>query len=545
VPVNESDATAGGGMIEATDAARPSHVSRVAAVVTGMLAVTGAAADLAAVSTGFPRDSVAAGVVVLLTLCLCFMLVSFRRPVFRFLAPIVFVGGLVLSVGVYRVVADHLVFQAPTGLQSSEVTSESAKLSWQQHGAPAASYTIAQIVDSGSEAEPGAIGNGSNGTIRGTAFTVTKLMPGHLYKLFVNASSESGQVLSSDPVEFTTMQQAPQPGSQNTSPLTPVAPPSGLKAMSADPGVVLTWNRSAAPGIGYRILRNDIPVATVPIDVTTFTDTAVPRLASLTYTLREILRDDEETADGKSATAVLLSGTPIGPPSGPSVGAPSAPREVLVTATTRTSVSIAWHAPADLGATGIRSYEVFVDGVLTDSTPETTDTIVGLRPASTYRIEIRASDADGLLSVPSAPVTVTTATAGVTYPEMVGMNRNLTCQAGCWATDLVTTVLSSATVTAHGEIELHVIYTNHTTDSIDIVFDPPLLLTDNRGNSADAFSDVGGTGFIPVPPGGSTAYTIQFSGLDPAPGTSCTFSSDIEQGGDFTIYYEDVAVPCG
>jgi hypothetical protein len=461
-------------------------------------------------------------------------------------------GGTFLA---YQRIPDVPAFEKPADLKATDITSESVTFTWRQPGAPVASYDIYQSTDNNSDVQPSA----SAERVLGTMYTLVHLKPAHQYRFVVIAHSITNETLSSDSLPVTTLQQAPvpQPGKKDYGPLSPVAPPSGLTAQQTGQGVTLTWNSANTPGVGYRVLRDGVPVGPpIPYSQTTYTDNGLPPGTDCTYTVRLVLRSNEETADSNgyeiqappsvspSPSATAEPGSTTAGQPGYRQAPPSAPLNVEITATTQTSLSVAWHQPAYAGSAGLRAYHVFLNGVLTATTVSTTYTITGLKASTRYGIQINASSMDGLISPLSTAAIAMTAAAPVTYPYTLTMNRSLTCQTGCWASDQMTTFLSTATVTARGQVDLHVVYTNHTANSIDIVFDGPDLLTDNHGNIDQAFSNVGGTGSITVPAGSSTPYTIQFGGLDPTPGTSCVFSSDIEQGNVFTIVYADITVPC-
>lgn len=99
-----------------------------------------------------------------------------------------------------------------------------------------------------------------------------------------------------------------------------------------------------------------------------------------------------------AATVLLLAvGAPASagrPRPQPDQTPPTAPTTLRVTAVTHTSISVAWDPSTD--NVGVISYVVWYDGmngVQAATAPQTSTTLGGLKPGSTYRINIRAWDA--------------------------------------------------------------------------------------------------------------------------------------------------------
>jgi chitinase len=85
---------------------------------------------------------------------------------------------------------------------------------------------------------------------------------------------------------------------------------------------------------------------------------------------------------------------------------PTAPTNLVVTATTETSVSLAWGPSTD--NSGRFNYLITGSGTtVTVSQNQTSHTIDGLQPGKTYTIRVYAKDLSGNLSKSSNPVTVT------------------------------------------------------------------------------------------------------------------------------------------
>jgi chitodextrinase len=97
------------------------------------------------------------------------------------------------------------------------------------------------------------------------------------------------------------------------------------------------------------------------------------------------------------------------PPPSADTTPPSKPTNLLVTAVTQTSVSLAWTASTD--NVGVMTYSLWgegLTGVVSSPHPQTSGTWTGLRPGQTVTFRVTAFDARYNPSQPSDPVTVTT-----------------------------------------------------------------------------------------------------------------------------------------
>lgn len=86
--------------------------------------------------------------------------------------------------------------------------------------------------------------------------------------------------------------------------------------------------------------------------------------------------------------------------------APTAPANLRITATTSSSVSLAWNASTD--NVGVARYEVAQNAAVVGGDGSTTFTATGLSPSTTYTFAVRARDAAGNISSPSNQVSATT-----------------------------------------------------------------------------------------------------------------------------------------
>ncbi|WP_412850705.1 reprolysin-like metallopeptidase [Chryseobacterium sp. PMSZPI] len=98
----------------------------------------------------------------------------------------------------------------------------------------------------------------------------------------------------------------------------------------------------------------------------------------------------------------------------PDTTAPTAPT-LAASGTTSTSTNLSWSGATD--NVGVTGYDVYQGASLIGSTANTTYTVTGLTPSTTYTFSVKAKDAAGNASVSSNTVNVTTLAGGgtVTY----------------------------------------------------------------------------------------------------------------------------------
>ncbi|MGW4374987.1 glycoside hydrolase family 6 protein [Streptomyces albidoflavus] len=106
----------------------------------------------------------------------------------------------------------------------------------------------------------------------------------------------------------------------------------------------------------------------------------------------------------------LDGGGDPGGPGGDDTTAPTAPTGLKTTATSATTVSLSWTAATD--DTGVTGYDVYRDGTRTGSTTTTAYADSGLTPGTAYTYTVRAKDAAGNVSPPSASLAATTDEGG-------------------------------------------------------------------------------------------------------------------------------------
>lgn len=180
--------------------------------------------------------------------------------------------------------------------------------------------------------------------------------------------------------------------------------PTGLRASNVtDKQVSLAWNASSGSSsiATYRITRDGTTTIDVDASLQSWTDNSVLPVTSYSYFVTAI---DVRGIQSLPSTAVQVRTTAEGGGSAP----PTAPSNLHAMGITANSVSLMW--VASTGGNPLKSYHLYRDGVLLTTTPasQTSYTVSGLTPASTYSFFAVAEDAQGHMSVSSNVLSVTT-----------------------------------------------------------------------------------------------------------------------------------------
>ncbi|MEP7079832.1 MAG: PA14 domain-containing protein [Ginsengibacter sp.] len=102
---------------------------------------------------------------------------------------------------------------------------------------------------------------------------------------------------------------------------------------------------------------------------------------------------------------------------------PSAPGNLLITGTTRHSISLSWDPASD--DVGVSKYDIYVNGQKAFVTDLTQYTVNNLDSFTTFSFYVRAKDLAGNVSVPSNQVSAFTKFAGLNYKYYEGAWTNL------------------------------------------------------------------------------------------------------------------------
>ncbi len=159
--------------------------------------------------------------------------------------------------------------------------------------------------------------------------------------------------------------------------------------------------RSISSGSGY------ILVGKTGADILSFLDQGLSANTKYYYIIRAV---NNNAASPVSAEVNATTQSDVTPP--------TAPGNLRVTNTSRTSVSLSWEASTD--DVGVAKYEVYVNGVKSYVTANTTFTVNNLTALTTYGFFVKALDVAGNNSPASNQVSATAALNGLTYKYYEG-----------------------------------------------------------------------------------------------------------------------------
>ena len=277
---------------------------------------------------------------------------------------------------VVTTLADTTPPSVPTGLVATAITLGSFTLTWSA-SADNVGVTAYEVFR----------GASSLGTTPGLSLDVTGLAPNIAYSMRVRARDAAGRwSAQSAPLVVRTLADT-----------TPPTAPAGLAASGVTvTALTLTW-APAADDIGttaYEVFRNGMSLGTTAAP----TKAIVGLMPATDYTFTVRARD---AAGNRSDLSVALVVTTL-----PDTTPPSVPAGLAASSVGVASFKLTWAAAADdVRTTG---YEVFRDGTSVGVTLGLARNVSGLVPATAYALTVRARDAAGNWSAPSAPLTVTT-----------------------------------------------------------------------------------------------------------------------------------------
>lgn len=266
----------------------------------------------------------------------------------------------------------------PTGLAATGTTHTATTLTWTASTDDEAMAGYLVFRDGVQVATP-----------TGTTFSDSGLTAGATYAYTVKAVDAAGNAsAASAPLPVTTV----PPDS------TPPSVPTGLAATGTTRvATTISWTASTddeAMG-SYQVFRDGMQVGT-PTG-TSFADSGLTAGTTYVYTVAAV-----DAAGNASAASAPLPVTTLAP----DVTPPSVPTGLVATGTTGTSTTISWSASTDDEA--MAGYRVFRDGVQVGTPTSTSFPDSGLTGGVTYVYTVRAVDAAGNVSAPSAPLPVTT-----------------------------------------------------------------------------------------------------------------------------------------
>lgn len=290
--------------------------------------------------------------------------------------------------------ADDTPPTAPSGLAAQAVAHDRVDLTWVAASDAESGVASYNIYRDGSIV-------GSSTT---TSFSDTGLTGSTQYSYQVTAVNGDGL---EGPPTATVMVTTPAPPDT-----TPPTVPTGLGAAATSPtSVDLTWSASSDPESGvasYNIYRDGSPVGSST--TTSFTDTGVQ--GGITYSYQVSAVNGEGLESGRSTAASVTTPVPV------DTTPPTVPAGLAATTPSATSVGLTWSAASD-PESGVVSYNIYRDGSPLGSSTTTGFTDGGVQAGTTYSYQVSAVNGAGLESARSAPLSVTTPSAGDTSPPTV------------------------------------------------------------------------------------------------------------------------------
>ena len=189
----------------------------------------------------------------------------------------------------------------------------------------------------------------------------------------------------------------------------PAANPSAIAASSSS--IQLNWDNNPTPQYnetGFEIYRTTTSgsnyklVAINPTDALAYLDQGLAANTKYFYIVRAV-NGNGAAASTSEFFATTKSDTT----------APTAPTNLKVTGTTRSSVSLVWDASTD--DVGVYRYDIYVNGVKAYSTANTSFTVNALNALQIYSFYVKARDISGNISPASSQVSAPAGLSGLHY----------------------------------------------------------------------------------------------------------------------------------
>jgi chitodextrinase len=186
----------------------------------------------------------------------------------------------------------------------------------------------------------------------------------------------------------------------------PPTAPTNLTATAVSGSEIdLSWTAST-DNVGvdhYTVWRDSGPIATVPGTSTTFADTGLAPASAHMYAVTASDAAGNTSPASNAASATTLDSVP-----------PTAPTGLAATVVSAGEIDLSWSASTD--NVGVSGYRIYRNGTQIASVDSSTLTYADttVQSATSYSYTVRAFDAAGNLSDPSAAATV--GTADITAP---------------------------------------------------------------------------------------------------------------------------------
>lgn len=218
------------------------------------------------------------------------------------------------------------------------------------------------------------------GTVQGTEFTDSGLVPNTVYAYVVRAFDASAHTSApSQPVSATTAADTSAPSA-----------PGSVTAQEVSAGrITLAWSAST-DNIGiasYKLYRNGSAVTTLGTSAVSYSDTSVSGGQDYSYEVSAV------DAAGNESAKSAASPTPVSTPQAEDTQKPTRPANVQILAATDDAVSFSWDASTD--NVGVAGYKVYRGNSFVTDATDTNFTDSGLNPGTAYSYTVRSFDAAG------------------------------------------------------------------------------------------------------------------------------------------------------
>ncbi|MEM7372588.1 MAG: fibronectin type III domain-containing protein [Bacteroidota bacterium] len=272
----------------------------------------------------------------------------------------------------------------PTGLVSSNVTSNSFDVSWNAStdNVGVTGYTVY-------------LDGVSQGTTTGTSYSFSGLNASTSYDVTVDAFDAAGNTSAQSSALSVTTSAAPDTD--------PPSVPAGLASSNITTSSFdVSWNASTDNvGVtGYTVYLDGASQGT-----TTGTSYSFSGLNSSTS--YDVTVDAFDAAGNTSAQSSALSVTTS---AAPDTDPPSVPAGLASSNITTSSFDVFWNASTD--NVGVTGYTVYLDGASQGTTTGTSYSFSGLNASTSYDVTVDAFDAAGNTSAQSSALSVTTQSGG-------------------------------------------------------------------------------------------------------------------------------------
>ncbi len=180
--------------------------------------------------------------------------------------------------------------------------------------------------------------------------------------------------------------------------------------------IELDWANNPSPAFNetaFEIYRSTIQGASyqfigqVPADTLTFTDGGLTPNIKYFYIVRAINNNGAAAISNEASASTQSDKTP-----------PTAPANLIALSTTNNSVTLGWDSSTD--NVGVVAYDVFVNGIKTNSTTQKSFIVTGLKSLQQYYFYVKARDVSGNTSTQSNQVSAATILQGFSYKYYEG-----------------------------------------------------------------------------------------------------------------------------